>query len=301
MAIPDPVPANVSGQPAADGFPVGVGGPRFTTFGSTLTDLPLDCEGLTAPITGANNGDAARFIDILVPSRQNRRMPRQARHTPGGMVYHVLNRGVAKLELFEKEADYVAFEQVLAEALVKHPTRLLAYCLMPTHWHMLLWPREDGEMTEFLRWMTHTHAMRWHAHRETLGRGHLYQGRFKSFPVQSDEHFYTVARYVERNALRSNLVKKAEKWRWSSLWRRQFGDREAQQLLTAWPLPMPSGWVAHVNQPQTEAEVNAIRTAVRRGSPYGSDAWQGRTAKKLGLESTLRPQGRPRKPPAKPG
>jgi putative transposase len=227
-------------------------------------------------------------------------MPRQARQIPGGLVYHVMNRGVARLNLFEKEADYQAFEQVLTEAMAKHPTRLLAYCLMPNHWHMLLWPREDHEVSDFLRWLTHTHAMRWHAHYRTLGSGHIYQGRFKSFPVQSDEHFYTVARYVERNALRSNLVKKAEDWQWSSLWRRRHGDREAQALLSAWPLPRSPRWLAHVNQPQTEAEVAAIRTAVRRGSPYGSALWQSRTAKKLGLESTLRPPGRPRKKGPKP-
>ena len=110
-------------------------------------------------------------------------MPRTARCAPGGIIYHALNRAVARLPLFEKDEDYAAFERVLAEALEKHPTRLLAYCVMPNHWHLLLWPRQDGELTDFLRWLTHTHTMRWHAHHQTGGTGHLYQGRFKSFPV----------------------------------------------------------------------------------------------------------------------
>src|SRR6516225_1361838 len=164
-------------------------------------------------------------------------MPRTARHAPGGFVYHALNRAVARLPLFQKDADYLAFERVLALALSEHPTRLLAYCLMPNHWHLVLWPEKDGELTAFLRWLTHTHTMRWHAHYHTSGTGHLYQGRFKSFPIECDDHLYTVLRYVERNALRANLVKRAEDWRWSSLWARRSGDEAARTLLSTWPSP----------------------------------------------------------------
>ena len=94
-------------------------------------------------------------------------------------MYHVLNRAVARLPLFEKDGDYQAFERVLLEAMTKQPTRLLAYSLMPNHWHLVLWPQEDGELTGFVRWLTHTHSMRWHAHYHTAGTGHIYQGRFK--------------------------------------------------------------------------------------------------------------------------
>src|SRR5713226_8406175 len=145
-------------------------------------------------------------------------MPRRARVAPGGLVYLVLNRAVARLPLFQKDGDFEAFERVLCEAQEGHPSRLLSYCIMPNHWHLVLWPRRDGELTAFLRWLTHTHTMRWHAHYHTSGTGHLYQGRFKSFPIERDEHFYRVVRYVERNALRANLVAKAEEWQWSSLW-----------------------------------------------------------------------------------
>jgi len=157
-------------------------------------------------------------------------MPRTARHAPKGFTYHVLNRAVARLPLFYEDADYDAFEQVLEEAHERFPLDIFAYCLMPNHWHFVLRPNHDGRLTEFLRWLTHTHTMRWHAHFHSSGSGHLYQGCFKAFPVEDDEHFYTVTQYVERNALPAKLVRKAENWRWSSLARRERGDAEARSL-----------------------------------------------------------------------
>jgi putative transposase len=222
-------------------------------------------------------------------------MPRIARISPGGFVYHALNRGVARLALFEKEADYAAFERVLVEAQEKHPTRILAYCLMPNHWHFLLWPRKDGELTDFLRWLTHTHTMRWHAHHQTQGTGHLYQGRFKAFPVQTDEHFYAVARYVERNPVRAGLIKRAENWLWSSAGIRHSGPTEMQRLLAKWPLPFPKEWLLMLNRPETESDLARMRDTVSRGCPMGNPRWQSNVAVRLGLHYTLRPRGRPRK------
>jgi putative transposase len=168
---------------------------------------------------------------------------------------------------------------------------------MPNHWHLVIWPEKDGELTAFLRWLTHTHSMRWHAHYHTGGTGHIYQGRFKSFPVEPDDHLYTVLRYVERNALRANLVARADDWRWGSLWQRQRGDARQQAHLHPWPVAMPGNWVELVNGPQTESELAAVQRAVVRGSPFGSAAWCERTARQLGLQATLRPRGRPRKKP----
>src|SRR5688572_3705847 len=125
-------------------------------------------------------------------------MPRRLRLLTGGIAYHVLNRRVGRLGLFENPADYSSFEKILAQAQQNFDVRIPAYCLLPNHWHLLLWPRTDGELSEVMRWITVTHTQRWHAHRQTSGSGPDYQGRFKSFPVQSDEHFLTVARYVER-------------------------------------------------------------------------------------------------------
>jgi putative transposase len=199
------------------------------------------------------------------------------------------------MQLFAQDGDYRAFERVLMEAGERVEMRLLAYCVMPNHWHLVVWPRADGELSAFLRWLTMTHTQRWHASHHTVGSGHLYQGRFKSFPVQTDEHFLTVCRYVERNALRAQLVPRAGDWRWSSLWRRTHGGENAPALLSEWPVPRPWHWLEWVNEPQTQAEVDALRRCVRRGQPFGSETWVRSAAKRLGLESTLQPRGRPKK------
>ncbi len=221
-------------------------------------------------------------------------MPRRPRLATGGVVYHVLNRRVGRLLLFSKPADYAGFEKILAEVHARTRIRIAAYCLMPTHWHLLLWPRHDGELSDVVRWITVTHTQRWHVHRRSSGTGPVYQGRFKSFPVQTDDHFLTVARYVERNALRASLVSRAEDWQWSSLWRRVQDDPRLAAWLSKWPVEQPRNWLRRVNQPETAGELEALRVSVNRGRPFGGDAWVVRIAKRFGLDSTLRPPGRPK-------
>ena len=213
----------------------------------------------------------------------------------GGLVYHVLNRGNARMTIFEKDGDFWAFENIIEQAVERFGTELLAWCLMPNHWHLVVRPHEDGELSEFVGWMTLTHTQRWHAHRQNPGSGHLYQGRFKSFPVQEEEHFLTVCRYVERNALRANLVSRAEDWRWSSLWRWYQGDPTQRRFVSPWPVRRSSHWLHYVNSAHTEAELSALRRSVNRGAPFGDERWSSRMVKKLQLESTIRPQGRPKK------
>ena len=220
-------------------------------------------------------------------------MPRTARIAPGGMVFHVLNRGVGRMNLFAKQGDYEAFERSIEKTLESRPMRICGYCLMPNHWHFVCWPQQDGDLGAFMQKLTITHVRNWQEHRRRVGYGHVYQGRYKSFPVEADEYFYQVMRYVERNALRSNLVTRAEAWRWGSLWRRVCGKPSDRKWLSEWPLPVPRGWKDLVNQPQTETELEAIRRSVARGQPYGNDAWRKHTAVELGLESTMRSRGRP--------
>src|SRR6516165_9516930 len=133
-------------------------------------------------------------------------MPRAARAAPGGIVYHVLNRSVGRMHMFRKTPDFEAFERVMVEAHQREPIRILAYCILSNHWHFVVWPERDGQLSDFFRWLAHTHAMRWRVSHRTVGYGHLYQGRFKSFPVQSDGHLLTLLRYVERNPLSAHLV-----------------------------------------------------------------------------------------------
>lgn len=222
-------------------------------------------------------------------------MGRPLRSDCSGFVYHVLNRANGRATLFRKDADFEAFEYVLAQAQARTPISMLAYCVMPNHWHLVLRPRRDGDLSRFVGWLTLTHTQRWHAHYHNIGSGHLYEGRFKSFPVQDDDHFLTVCRYVERNALRAGLVRRAQAWRWCSLWRRTAGDAAAQALLGPWPVPLPANWTSWVNEPQSESELESLRRCVTRGRPFGSDEWVSGAVRALGLEVTVRPRGRPRK------
>lgn len=196
------------------------------------------------------------------------------------------------MPIFEGDEDYAAFQRVIEETLRVARMRICAYCWLPNHWHFVLWPERDGELSEFIQRMANMHTQRWQRAKGKVGYGHLYQGRFKSFPVESDDSFYRVVRYVERNALRAGLVARAEAWIWGSLHGRRTNRRGPLQ--GAWPLPEPTDWCAQVNQPETEAE-EAIRRCVRRGCPYGGDSWADQVAGQLGLESTLHPRGRPRR------
>ena len=137
-------------------------------------------------------------------------MPRITRTDVREEIYHVLNRANASVQIFNNDEDYQIFESILGEAIEKFDMRLLAYCIMPNHWHLVLYPKQDGDLARFMGWLSNTHTRRWHASKGTIGEGHLYQGRYKSFLCQDDNHFLTLARYVERNAKRANLVKNAE-------------------------------------------------------------------------------------------
>ena len=119
--------------------------------------------------------------------------------------------------------------------------------------------------------------------------------RFKSFPLQTDDHDLTVCRYAERKALRAGLVKQAEAWRWGSLAQRHGRASATVPLLSAGPLPWPRNWVEHVNRALPEKELESLRRCVERGQPYGGEAWVKRAAGQLGLASTLRPGGRQKK------
>ena len=199
------------------------------------------------------------------------------------------------MTLFEDDADYKAFESIIRETLETRPMRVCAYCLMPNHWHMVLWPEKDGQLATFMQRLTITHAARWQRSRDCVGSGHVYQGRFKSFPIEDDEHFYNVARYVERNPLKAGLCDKPDAWRWSSLWLSEHGDDSEKRLLSAWPIPRPHRWREHVEQSLTEAEEEAIGRSLTRGTPLGGPEWAQEIAEKLGLASTLRAKGRPKR------
>jgi len=217
-------------------------------------------------------------------------MPRTARASQGGFCFHVINRGNGRQRVFRKPGDYESFVKLIHEACERIDVRVVAYCLMPNHFHLALWPRGDGDLSRWMQWLLTAHVRRYHRHYGTSG--HVWQGRFKAFPIQHDEHLLTVLRYIERNPVRANLVAKAEEWLWSS--GRLWVPNADHGCLHVGPVPRPSNWLQWVNRPMTEAELNALRTSVNRGTPFGSERWAKIAAKRFGLESSLKPRGRPR-------
>ena len=223
-------------------------------------------------------------------------MPRTARASAGNYCYHVINRGNGRATVFHEPGDYAAFLKLMAESSerVKNVSmRIVGYCLMPNHFHLVLWPRNDGDLSRWMQWLLTAHVRRYHRHYG--GSGHVWQGRFKAFPIQQDEHLLTVLRYVERNPVRAKSlgVGKAQKWPWSSAGAPPADV--AQPRLSKGPVPRGADWLEWVNAPLTEVELAAVRSSLNRGTPYGSERWKRSTAAKLGLEASLRPRGRPRK------
>jgi putative transposase len=141
-------------------------------------------------------------------------------------------------------------------------------------------------------WVGVTHVRRHQEHYHRRGGGHLYQGRFKSFPVSSDEHFLTLCRYVEANPRRAKLVGRAEKWPWSGLWRRV--RRSPALPLCPWPIRRPADWIGRVNRRLESALLEQLRVCAQRGRPFGEPKWVRATAARLDLMHTLRGPGRPR-------
>jgi len=213
----------------------------------------------------------------------------------GGMLYHAWNRANFRSRLFKQARHYEDFLGMVEESLGIVPMRLLSYCLMPNHWHLVLYPRADGDLSKFLQRITLTHTQRYHAKSRTVGYGHVYQGRYKSLPVEGGGHFLTLARYVERNAKRAGLVARAEEWPWSSAHVRLHGTPKQKELLSPWPVAEPDHYLRWLNHSQGPKEIEKIREALKRSRPYGSEKWVSRAVAQFGLENTMRNRGRPKK------
>ena len=197
-------------------------------------------------------------------------MPRRPRRATGGFVFHVMNRGARRLPLFEADEDYRLFLNTLRDAQARVPLRLLSYVLMPNHWHLVVWPEHDEELSRFMAWATGTHSRRWHRHHGTVGTGTIYQGRYKAIPVKDDFHFLIVCRYVERNPIAAGLARRSTDWPWSSAARR----RGLAPVLSAWPVPVPEHWRQDVDAVQAPGEFDELRADIRHVRPFGPSTWQ---------------------------
>lgn len=203
-----------------------------------------------------------------------------------------MNRAARRLTLFDGPTDYETFVEVLQQAGDRFPMRLLCWVAMPNHWHLVLWPREDEDLSVFMAWTTSTHSRRWHLSHNSVGTGTIYQGRFKAIPVKDDAHFLTVCRYVERNPVRARLVQRAEDWDWSSAARRR---GLSQPRLHSWPVQRPTTWEEDMRTADAIADLVRLRSAIGRSVPFGPDSWREQIASDLRWHAGLRPRGRPAK------
>ncbi len=195
-------------------------------------------------------------------------MARQPRIDLGGYIYHIINRSNGRARIFHNNADYSDFEYLLNEIRETFDMRILAYVIMPNHWHLLLYPREDGDLKRSLQWLGTAHARRHHARKGTIGGGHLYQGRYKAFLIQEDHHLLTVLKYIERNPVRAKLKKAPHEWRWGSAYRRSCGTKKEKLLLAESPVDIPRNYRSWINTAEPSEELADLRRSVNREVSY---------------------------------
>lgn len=183
-------------------------------------------------------------------------MPRRQRRAVSATLYHVMNRSCHKVPLFSRVRDYQLFLNVLTEALDEFQVELLAFCVMPNHWHLALRVESTTELSRFMHWLTTTHAVRWRRRSATVGFGPVYKSRFLAVALETEVDVIRVCRYVERNPLRAGLVRQAQHWRWSSLAERMRGKRRIP-LLTA-PFLESAAWADYVNVARVTSELVAM-------------------------------------------
>ncbi len=211
-------------------------------------------------------------------------MPRRPRGELRGEIHHILNRGNNREIVFHDETDHSRFILAMKEAKTRVPIRVYSFTTMSNHFHAVVQPRDIDTLSRFVHaWMS-GHAQK-HNCRYRLP-GHIWQGRFKAFPVEGDSHFLTVMKYVLLNPVRAGIVANPRDYPWSSLNHRDIVD--------PWPMPVLDldEWLRAPLEPKL---LEAIRNSVNRQLPFGDTAWTKRTAAALGIPTTPPRRGRPPK------
>jgi len=222
-------------------------------------------------------------------------MSRAPRVDVGDEIYHIINRTNGRIQIFNSKEDYLHFENLLREAQKLTDMRIIAYTIMPNHWHLVLYPRHDRDLSVFMQWLTLTHTQQYHVRKNTVGYGHIYQGRYKSFLVSKDNYLLQLIRYVEQNPLRAKLVKKAEDWQWGSAWRRYYLNKTKDKgFLSNIPIDLPNNYRIWLNQLDENDDLEEIRLSVEKGKPFGTMKWVDKMVEKFKLLSTTRNGGRPK-------
>jgi len=196
--------------------------------------------------------------------------------------------------IFRSDEDYSDFVDVLSESVERFESRILAFCALPKHWHLVVTPRQDGDLSKLVAWITITHSSRWHTKPKRAGLGGLYERRFRSFPIQDNASLLDVMHFVESHPLRSGLAIAAKDWRWSSAAMRANDQVDETPFLSSPPIAIPINWHDRIDLPMEREQLEKICNSIKRGAPYGDATWVQRTATRMNLESTLRPRGRPK-------
>lgn len=224
------------------------------------------------------------------PVSVDQSMPRRRLAGCGGFVFHVMNRSAKQLSLFDEAPDYELFLQVLAEADRSCPMRLLEYCVMPNHWHLLVWPEHDDQLSRYMRWITGVHGQRWRRVRRQPGKGAVYQGRFRWVAVQGGQHYEVARRYIWQNPVRAQLVDRADDWPWSSANR---STSLGRPTLAPGPLSLDSRDDPGGDQLLAEEVAHQMRTSLKTGQPFGDPRWSKALEVRKWLMDVLRAHSKP--------
>ncbi len=218
-------------------------------------------------------------------------MPRIARGLANNQIYHIINRGNRREAVFHDKYDYERFLKLLLDSKEKYSINIYAYCLMPNHFHLVIYTHYSDNLSKALHWISSSYV-RYYNKKYKIS-GHLWQGRYKSFIVEQDSYLITLLKYVEANPKRAKIVKECEKYQYSSAYKRVNNIQD--QLLGELPIDIPTDWSRYINDKEDKTDLDFIRNSIERQSPLGDELWQYNIVKKYGLESTLNPIGRPRR------
>lgn len=218
-------------------------------------------------------------------------MPRIARGLADNQIYHIINRGNRREAVFHDNYDYEKFLKLLIESKEKYAVKIYAYCLMPNHFHLVIYTKYADSLSQAMHWISSSYV-RYYNKRYNIS-GHLWQGRYKSFIVQEDSYLLVLLKYVEANPKRARIVKDCIDYKYSSANNR---IKNNENLITdEVPILLPDDWYTYINSDEKITDIESIRNCINRQAPLGDKNWKYMVSKKYNLESTINPRGRPKK------
>jgi putative transposase len=222
---------------------------------------------------------------------QSEAMPRVARCLVDGAIYHILNRGNAKQEIYFDDQDYSHFLESTIQSKRQYNITVYAYCLMPNHYHFIVQAEVSSHIGQWIQLIMNKYNAYFRKKYKSIG--HIWQNRFKNFIIQNEDHLTVVMRYVERNPVEAGLTMSSFAWRWSSHQERHLNSKLS--LCDQKNIPLPKDWTDYVDTPLHAMEQQKLKRSMKRQTPFGDDIWIEKICDELGMVNTLRSVGRPKK------